>query len=172
MITPGSSQSTKSFFTCTLSTRSYVIQISTMQLAKFIVACMPLAVLASPIEQHGADLVGREADPEARVEVPGFSERSDEPNELFRRNIDCNIIGSSSTVNCRESPNTSSDIVTTFKAGSSHSFKCAVKGQCVTINGVTNCSWDKADRTLAKDCWVNGYYTDSRCTLAALGSNC
>lgn len=85
MITSGSSQSTKSFFTCRLSTLSYVIQISTMQLAKFIVACMPLAVLASPIEQHGADLVGREADPEAWVEVPGFSERSDEPNELFRR---------------------------------------------------------------------------------------
>lgn len=56
-----------------------------MQLVKFIVACMPLAVLASPIEQHGADLVGREADPEAWVEVPGVSERRDEPNELFRR---------------------------------------------------------------------------------------
>ncbi|KAG6358542.1 hypothetical protein INS49_012059 [Diaporthe citri] len=144
-----------------------MIRISKMQVVKFIVACTPLAILASPIEQRGADLVDREAAPDGWVEVAGFSERRDEPNELFRRNIDCNIIGSSSTVNCRESPNTSSDIVTTFKVGSSHSFKCAVKGQCVTINGVTNCSWDKADRTLAKDCWVNGYYTDSRCTLVA-----
>ncbi|KAG8162864.1 hypothetical protein KVR01_007342 [Diaporthe batatas] len=142
-----------------------------MQISKFIVACMPLAVLASPIEQHSAELVGREAAPEGWVEVAPFTEKRDDPTELFRRNIDCNIIGGSSTVNCRKCPNTSKDcpVITTFKVGSSHSFKCAQKGECVTINGVTNCSWDKADRTLAKDCWVNGYYTDSRCTL---GSQC
>lgn len=64
---------------------SYMIQISKMQVVKFIVAFMPLAILASPIEQHGADLVGREAAPDALVEAPGFTERSDEPNELFRR---------------------------------------------------------------------------------------
>lgn len=53
-------------------------------------------------------------------------------------NIDCNIVGASSTVNCRECASTTCDVVTTFKVGSTHSFKCAVKGQCVTINGVTN----------------------------------
>ncbi|KAH8769094.1 hypothetical protein F5883DRAFT_553553 [Diaporthe sp. PMI_573] len=143
-----------------------------MQIVKFIVACMPLAVLASPIEQNGAELVDREASPDGWVEGAPFTEKRDEPKELFRRNIDCNIVGDATTVNCRSCASTSCDIVTKFDVGSKHSFKCAVLGDCVTINGKRNCSWDKADRTLAKDCWVSGHYTDSRCTLAALGSNC
>ncbi|KAJ0123776.1 hypothetical protein N8I77_010734 [Diaporthe amygdali] len=143
-----------------------------MQLVKFIVACMPLAILASPIEQHEAGLVDRKANPDGLVEVAGFTEKRDDPNKLFRRNINCSIINASNTVNCRSCASTDCSVVTTFKAGSTHSFKCAVKGECVTVNGVTNCSWDKADRTLATDCWVNGYYTSSGCTLAALGTNC
>lgn len=51
-----------------------------MQLVPFIVACVPLAVLASPIE-----LVDREAAPDAWVELPGFSEKRADPKELFRR---------------------------------------------------------------------------------------
>lgn len=51
-----------------------------MQLVQFIVVCMPLAVLASPVE-----LVDREAAPDAWVEVAGFSEKRADPNELFRR---------------------------------------------------------------------------------------
>ena len=56
-----------------------------MQIVKFIVACMPLAVLASPIEQNGAELVDREASPDGWVEVAPFTEKRDEPKELFRR---------------------------------------------------------------------------------------
>lgn len=56
-----------------------------MQIAKLIVACMPLAILASPIEQRGADLVNREASPDGWVEVAGFTEKRDDPKELFRR---------------------------------------------------------------------------------------
>lgn len=51
-----------------------------MQLVQLIVACMPLAILASPIE-----LVDREASPEGLVEVAGLSERHNDPNQLFRR---------------------------------------------------------------------------------------
>lgn len=46
---------------------------------------MPLAVLASPIEQHGAKLVDREAAPDGWVEVAPFTEKRDDPKELFRR---------------------------------------------------------------------------------------
>lgn len=56
-----------------------------MQIAKFIVACIPLAVLASPIEQHGAEIVDREAAPEGWVEVAPVTEKRDDPKELFRR---------------------------------------------------------------------------------------
>lgn len=56
-----------------------------MQIVKFIIACMPLAILASPIEHRGADLVDREASPDGWVEVAGFTEKRDVPNELFRR---------------------------------------------------------------------------------------
>ena len=56
-----------------------------MKIVKFIIACMPLAVLASPIEQHGAELVDREAAPGGWVEVAPFTEKRDDPKELFRR---------------------------------------------------------------------------------------
>lgn len=56
-----------------------------MQITKFIVAFMPMAALASPIEQRGADLVDREASTDGWVEVASFTEKRDDPNELFRR---------------------------------------------------------------------------------------
>lgn len=56
-----------------------------MQLIKFIVASMALAISASPIDQQGADLVNREATPDGWVEVAASSEKRDDPNQLFRR---------------------------------------------------------------------------------------
>lgn len=56
-----------------------------MQLIKLVVTSMPLAILASPIDQQAADLVNREAAPNGGVEVAGFTERRDGPSHLFRR---------------------------------------------------------------------------------------
>lgn len=84
MIISTLSQSNKPFLTRTLS--SLIRDPSCkMQLVKFIVVCMPLAILASPIEQHEAGLVDRKANPDGLVEVAGFTEKRDDPNQLFRR---------------------------------------------------------------------------------------
>ncbi|POS77539.1 hypothetical protein DHEL01_v204067 [Diaporthe helianthi] len=134
-----------------------------MQITKLIFSLVPLTALASPIEQHGADLVDRAATRnDGWVEVAPFTETRDNPKELFRRNIDCTIVSSSIPVNCRSCPSTKCGIVAKLNVGSEESFKCAVQGECVKVNGKTNCSWDKADRRFSKDCWVNGHYTDYR----------
>ncbi|KKY31455.1 putative mannose binding [Diaporthe ampelina] len=143
-----------------------------MQLIKFIVASMALAISASPIDQQGADLVNREATPDGWVEVAASSEKRDDPNQLFRRDFDCAITGSSVSVQCRECTSDDCDIVTTYRVGEIKNFKCAARGQCVTLDGVTDCTWGKVDRKLRKDCWVNNVYTDSGCTLEALGTDC
>ncbi|KAL3460043.1 hypothetical protein BJX64DRAFT_290690 [Aspergillus heterothallicus] len=93
------------------------------------------------------------------------STATDPATDLFARDKKCTITGAS-TVNCRAKFNTSSAVKHKLKKGSSHTFDCFVTGERVIIDGVSNASWQWIDDL---KCYVNGHYTDSKCTSKALG---
>ncbi|KAK5657462.1 hypothetical protein OQA88_3034 [Cercophora sp. LCS_1] len=134
-----------------------------MQLTKIIVSSLLyLGVLAAPSPAVVVDETIVAAD---AVEALGFSKKRDDPNKLFARDRVCRINGSG-RVNCRTCPRLSCGAPYYVQGGSSYNFDCAANGECVTINGVTNCIWDKL---VNEGCYVSAYYTDSGCTVGNLG---
>ncbi|KAL2834592.1 hypothetical protein BJY01DRAFT_253040 [Aspergillus pseudoustus] len=93
------------------------------------------------------------------------SSPNDATADLFARDKKCTITGAS-TVNCRAKFNTNSTIKRKLKKGSSYTFDCFVTGERVIIDGVSNASWQWSSDL---QCYVNGHYTDSKCTSQALG---
>ncbi|KAL4971169.1 hypothetical protein BDW66DRAFT_155933 [Aspergillus desertorum] len=89
----------------------------------------------------------------------------DSASSLFEREKKCTITGASK-VNCRAEWNTSSTIKHKLSEGSSYTFDCFVTGERVIIDGVSNASWQYIG---SLGCYVNGHYTDSKCTSKALG---
>ncbi|RYP42571.1 hypothetical protein DL767_000095 [Monosporascus sp. MG133] len=135
-----------------------------MQLTSLLVTfLLPLGILALPAPEEAVE--ARDGDSELQVladavEAQGFSENSDAPGKLFARDRVCRINGTG-RVNCRSCASTNCPATYYVQGGSYYNFDCAVRGQCVTIGGVTNCVWQ---RTVAEGCYVNGYYTDAGCT--------
>ncbi|RYP79275.1 hypothetical protein DL769_003055 [Monosporascus sp. CRB-8-3] len=135
-----------------------------MQLTKLLVTfLLPLGILALPAPEEA--VAGRDADSELdisaeAVEAQGFSDNSNAPAKLFARDRVCRINGSG-RVNCRTCASTSCSAPYYVQGGSYYNFDCAVRGECVTIGGVTNCVWQ---RLVRERCYVNGYYTDAGCT--------
>ncbi|RJE23077.1 hypothetical protein PHISCL_04567 [Aspergillus sclerotialis] len=82
---------------------------------------------------------------------------------LVKRDVVCKILGSGN-VNCRTGPGfkyPDSYIVT---AGHRYNFDCYKSGDCYE----GNCTWDRITWD-GKTCYVNGHYTDSKCSANALG---
>ncbi|KAL6232399.1 hypothetical protein BDW75DRAFT_242982 [Aspergillus navahoensis] len=84
----------------------------------------------------------------------------DSASSLFEREKKCTITGASK-VNCRAERNTSSTIKHKLNKGSSYTFDCFVTDEPVIIDGVSNASWQYIG---SLGCYVNGHYTDSKCT--------
>ncbi|KAL4765048.1 uncharacterized protein BDW70DRAFT_156209 [Aspergillus foveolatus] len=77
----------------------------------------------------------------------------------------CKIVNSSSSkVNCRTGPGFDYPASYSVIPGKNYEFRCYKSGDC--YNG--NCTWQRINWD-GKTCYVNGYYTDSKCTVAALG---
>ncbi|KAL2816705.1 hypothetical protein BJX63DRAFT_430088 [Aspergillus granulosus] len=82
-----------------------------------------------------------------------------------RSNAVCKIVNSSSSrVKCRKGPGFSYGVEAYVIPGRSYAFDCYKSGSC--YNG--NCTWQKITWN-GRTCYVNGYYTDGRCTVASLG---
>jgi len=136
-------------------------------------ALLPAGLLAAPVADDKATAVELEAHAaaEARAAVEAREAADVSLNEaafgLDKRAIQvCEIIGGSSRVNCRSGPRTSASVVRTLPRGETYAFSCVKSGECVVINGASNCGWDYS-YTLG--CYVSGHYTDNDCTLARLG---
>ncbi|KAF2744552.1 hypothetical protein M011DRAFT_479852 [Sporormia fimetaria CBS 119925] len=121
-----------------------------MKLSLLLTTLPPLLTLASPAPEP-ADVDGSiSLDPRGAISRPQY----------------CSIVGGSSKVSCRARWRTTSDVKHKLPRGNSYNFWCVYTGQCITVNGATNCGWHYL-RDL--DCWVNGHYTSSLCTKARLG---
>ncbi|KAL4787193.1 hypothetical protein BJX76DRAFT_354380 [Aspergillus varians] len=82
-----------------------------------------------------------------------------------RANTVCKIVNSSSSsVKCRTGPGFNYAVKASVIPGKSYQFNCYKSGDCYE----GNCTWQRINWD-GKTCYVNGYYTDSRCTVAALG---
>ncbi|KAK3385741.1 hypothetical protein B0H63DRAFT_510465 [Podospora didyma] len=137
-----------------------------MYLIKFIIGfALAFSALALPQSAADAVVVDETIIAPSAVELPGSSQKRDEPKELFARDRLCRINGSGN-VNCRSCPSTQCSAPYYVVGGTYYNFDCAAQGECVTINGVTNCIWDKEVTT---GCYVSAYYTDSGCTVGNLG---
>ncbi|KAJ6071004.1 hypothetical protein N7467_012323 [Penicillium canescens] len=117
-------------------------------------AFLPLVALAVPTaEAQPAEPVPAEQVPRSLDEV---SKRS---------SIGCKIVNSSSDkVNCRSGPGTSYPVVAYVFPGTTYTFNCYKSGDCYE----GNCTWDRVNYS-GGVCYVNGYYTSSACSTAALG---
>ncbi|OBT98571.1 hypothetical protein VE01_03568 [Pseudogymnoascus verrucosus] len=136
----------------------------------FTLLLLPLAALANPVPEP--EVVKGE------VVKGGYTPRDiialrDEDAEVAglvpRATVVCKIVNVVTTVSCRWNPwhagwngNGKSAVRTDFKPNTGHDFSCYTVGEC--IGG--NCTWDWAPNW---SCYVPGYYTDSKCTKAALG---
>ncbi|KAJ6783092.1 hypothetical protein PWT90_08618 [Aphanocladium album] len=69
---------------------------------------------------------------------------------------ECNILHS--TVNCRSGPSLGSRVVRSLTVGKTYKFGCYKRGDCYQ----DNCTWDY---DIDHDCYVNGYYTSSLCSI-------
>ncbi|KAG2414564.1 hypothetical protein HFD88_003755 [Aspergillus terreus] len=134
-----------------------------LQLTTLAALLLPLGAWAIPT----AEAAAAPAPVEEVVSVP-VEARDVSPEALGlvkRSSVTCKIVNSSSsTVNCRSGPGF--DYATTYvvNVGSSYVFNCYKSGDCYE----GNCTWQRISWD-GKSCYVNGYYTDSRCTAAALG---
>ncbi|KKZ66533.1 hypothetical protein EMCG_01129 [[Emmonsia] crescens] len=66
-------------------------------------------------------------------------------------------------VNCRYGPTTKAGNIFGFRKGQKLTFACYKKGQCVK----GYCTWDRIT-LYGTTCYVNGYYTDNRCSSKKL----
>ncbi|KAL2263945.1 hypothetical protein VTK26DRAFT_4132 [Humicola hyalothermophila] len=117
-------------------------------------ALLPASLMASPTPEMGdhVTVAGGALDPRARHQ--------------FTRPQQCEITRVSRAVNCRDGPGTKYRVKHSLKRGRPHPFWCVQSGECVTINGFRNCGWHYVKDL---DCFVNGHYTDNRCTTARMG---
>ncbi|RYP21710.1 hypothetical protein DL766_007882 [Monosporascus sp. MC13-8B] len=135
-----------------------------MQLTKFLVTfLLPLGILALPAPEEVVE--ARDADSELQISseavaAQGTSDNNDAPAKLFARDRVCRINGRG-RVNCRTCASTRCNAPYYVEGGSYYNFDCAVRGECVTINGRTNCVWQ---RLVRERCYVSAYYTDAGCT--------
>ncbi|PLB40977.1 uncharacterized protein BDW47DRAFT_100280 [Aspergillus candidus] len=97
-------------------------------------------------------------DPEPRDTSP-------EALGLAKRSVSCKIINVSKYANCRSGPGTNYEVRHRAPVGQSYNFVCYKKGECYQ----GNCTWDKIIIDSGYVCYVNGYFTDSKCSMAALG---
>ncbi|KAL4998439.1 hypothetical protein BDV10DRAFT_185261 [Aspergillus recurvatus] len=112
----------------------------------FLLALLPLSTLAMPT-------------PNADNSMPA------PPTDLTPRALTtCRVINTDSEVNCRAGPGFDYAVRTHVYPNGIYDFSCYKSGDC--YNG--NCTWQKVSFGTFS-CYVNGYYTDSRCTVAALG---
>ncbi|KAL2133161.1 hypothetical protein VTI74DRAFT_2822 [Chaetomium olivicolor] len=113
-------------------------------------ALLPLGLMANPAPEAEAE-AGETLDARGAIVRPQY----------------CKIVGGATQVNCRTGPRTKDSVRTKLDTGRTYAFWCVQKGECVTINGATNCGWHYRKDA---NCFVNGHYTDNSCTLARLGS--
>jgi uncharacterized membrane protein len=108
-----------------------------------IAALLPLSALAAPAPVAEPDAAPAPS-PEKTYAIPiAVADDTTTPaikeRDLFTRSTQiCQIIGSSSRVNCRAGPSTSSDITHYVYLGSYYKFTCYKSGTCVTLGGTTN----------------------------------
>ncbi|KAL2131492.1 hypothetical protein VTI74DRAFT_4957 [Chaetomium olivicolor] len=125
-------------------------------------ALLSLGLLAAPITEESAlEVVSREAEVTANKHQAG---------ELFKRkDVTCQLQGGAKEVNCRAGPGTNYKVVEQLGMWSSWVFSCVKSGECVNIGGKINCGWHYISYIGNNGCYINGHYTDDRCTLASLG---
>ncbi|KAH6983900.1 hypothetical protein EDB80DRAFT_247824 [Ilyonectria destructans] len=125
-----------------------------------VASLLPVGLMAAPVDD-GGDVSMEGAEP-----APGTTAARDVGDEILKRSTRvCTIVGGSATVNCRSGPGTQYGVTDTVYRGSDYVFTCVKTGECIIIGGNQNCGWHKTG-----GCYVNGHYTDNRCTLASLGS--
>ncbi|KAL3479226.1 hypothetical protein BJX99DRAFT_255752 [Aspergillus californicus] len=128
------------------------------QLSTLTMFLLPLTALAIPTAEPAAEAIAVPLEIETRdisPEALGLEKRA---------NTVCKIVNTSGTVNCRTGPGFDYAAAFTVNAGSSYTFSCYKSGDCYS----GNCTWQRINWD-GKTCYVNGYYTDSKCTVAALG---
>ncbi|KAL2793296.1 hypothetical protein BJX66DRAFT_306464 [Aspergillus keveii] len=77
----------------------------------------------------------------------------------------CKIVNSGSArVKCRKGPGFSYGIEAYVIPGKAYGFDCYKKGSCYK----GNCTWQRITWD-GRTCYVNGYYTNNKCTIASLG---
>ncbi|KAL4882975.1 hypothetical protein BJY04DRAFT_31575 [Aspergillus karnatakaensis] len=132
-----------------------------MKLQFLSIAGLLASALAAPTSESSLDLDVAEASPVSEVR-----DISPEALGLVKRAVRCKIVNSSSsTVNCRSGPRFEFSVVGSVKVGYSYPFNCYQSGDCYE----GNCTWQQVPLEGGHYCYVNGYYTDSKCTAAALG---
>ncbi|KAJ5261313.1 hypothetical protein N7478_011908 [Penicillium angulare] len=134
--------------------------------ATLVAALLPLVALAAPAAENALEFAQAIPVKEVQAETEAVR-RSASLEELSKRSsVSCKIINSSSAqVNCRSGPGTSYSIAGYVATGSTYTFKCYKSGSCYE----NNCTWDQVPLEGGGVCYVNGYYTSSACSAAALG---
>jgi hypothetical protein len=132
---------------------------------------LPLGAFASPVAEDGLEAREAAVPVEAReFAVPVEATADDEVNPLLgrdlfaRADVICRIVNTSDHANCRSGPGFDYPVTHLPGTGVDYHFRCYKTGDCYN----NNCTWDKLVWS-GGSCYVNGYYTDSRCTAAALG---
>ncbi|KAJ0416856.1 hypothetical protein BJY00DRAFT_217175 [Aspergillus carlsbadensis] len=118
-----------------------------------------LEIIEFPIDLD-LDLEARDAEAEAEADI------SPEALGLEKRDrAVCKIVNSGSArVKCRKGPGFSYGVEAYVIPGKAYGFDCYKRGSCYS----GNCTWQRITWD-GRTCYVNGYYTDSRCTIASLG---
>ncbi|PLN75727.1 hypothetical protein BDW42DRAFT_33253 [Aspergillus taichungensis] len=132
-----------------------------IQLTTVVGLLLPLTVLAAPVT---------EADELVEIPVALEDDSRHTSSESFglgkRANQSCKIVNTESEyVKCRSGPGFSHDIQAVVYPAKRYKFTCYKSGDCYE----NNCTWDAVKMSNGKYCYVNGYYTDDKCTAAALG---
>ncbi|KFX96206.1 hypothetical protein V490_03470 [Pseudogymnoascus sp. VKM F-3557] len=153
---------------------------------------LPLTALANPIpgsEVQEGDAVKDAYTPRDIVVLR--DEEAEEVGLVPRATRTCKIVNVVTTVSCRWNPwhagwNGKSAVRVDFKPSTSHNFECYAVGECIGGNWLVLTPPARAlvfefvDKVADEDkstwdwvpkygCYVPGYYTDSKCTMAALG---
>ncbi|KAL2826091.1 hypothetical protein BDW59DRAFT_161215 [Aspergillus cavernicola] len=135
------------------------------QLAAIAGLLLPMAALAIPAAEAAAE----PAPITESIDVPLDVETRDISPEALglekRANVVCSIVNSSSSsVKCRSGPGFDYGVIASVTPGKNYQFNCYKSGDCYN----NNCTWQRISWD-GKNCYVNGYYTSSKCTVAALG---
>jgi hypothetical protein len=97
-----------------------------MQLKSLLIgALLPLGLAANPT-------------PEAEADVDASLAGGPLDSRAITRPQHCQVIGGSSTVNCRSGAGTNHGVKVRLRKGVTYDFWCVQPGQCVTVNGFRN----------------------------------